>query len=119
MQLLQQITLGVAILSLVTSAVALWRPALRSSSQLKRVRNLELTIADLQSNFDALMESHKRLRSRTGMRELREARGSGVQSVPAGDKSALRRALGLNVNPIDFVKRQQQLELERGKHGSV
>jgi hypothetical protein len=42
-----------------------------SSHFKKRLRALEQTTADLELNFDSLLDSHKRLRSRAGMRELR------------------------------------------------
>lgn len=39
------------------------------------MNSLEIELADLQSSFRSLMDSHKRLRSRIGMQELRERRG--------------------------------------------
>lgn len=58
----------------VIYAVGYSRQASASSRASKRMNALEMQIADLQSSFDDLLESHKRLRSKEGMRELRERR---------------------------------------------
>lgn len=65
------------------------RRAFGSLRVTKRQNDLEAQIADLQSSFDDLMESHKRLRSKEGMRELRDRRKAGAaaaQDEPDLDK---------------------------------
>jgi hypothetical protein len=64
-------------LTCVISAVAgyvgaYWQRASAFSLLRKRMRDLEVTISGLESSFESLTEGYKRLRSRTGMRELRE-----------------------------------------------
>lgn len=70
-----------------------------ASSQLrKRIRNVESSFADLESSFESLLESHKRLRSRAGMRELRSRRGVSDGSAPppeGASKAELRRFYGI------------------------
>lgn len=85
-------------------------PASDASSTLKLVRDLQVTVADLESSFDSLMESHKRLRSRAGMRELRERRAAAAPGVGAS-KADLMRHYGFGQVGPAFA--QRQLELER------
>lgn len=70
------------------------------------VAELSAEVTELHDAYDALLKSHKKLRSRIGMRENRARAGNGVDSgtVPASDsekaayKSKLRndlRAKGL------------------------
>ncbi len=69
-----------------------------ASSQLrKRIRTVESSFADLESSFESLLESHKRLRSRAGMRELRSRQGASDGSPPAegASKAELRRYYGI------------------------
>ena len=69
-----------AILSSSCSALlvaAVSKRAFESSSVGKRMNSLETGFADLESSFRSLMDSHKRLRSRIGMQELRERTASG------------------------------------------
>ena len=79
-----------------------------SSRTLKRLRDLEQTTADLNSSFDSLLDSHKRLRSRAGMRELREREQEPVRETK---EQARARVFGREAGP-GFAKRQ--LEIERG-----
>lgn len=46
----------------------------KSSQELRRLAELETGITELADSYHALLRSHKRLRSRIGMRELRERR---------------------------------------------
>jgi len=87
----------------VVCAIACWRLASRSSRITKRMRDLETTTADLESSFDSLLESHKRLRSRAGMREIRER-----ESHPKVETKAeiRRRLFGAAAGPA-FAKIQQ------------
>ncbi len=76
------------------------------SLSLKRARDLEAQIADLNSNFESLLESHKRLRSRQGMKDLREKRGTDATRQPE-TKAQLLARLGLagKAGP-DFARAQ-------------
>lgn len=56
---------------------AVLKRAFESSSVGKRMNSLEIEMADLRSSMQSLLESHKRLRSRIGMQELRERNSSG------------------------------------------
>ena len=61
------------------------RRAFGSLRVTKRQVDLEAQIADLQSSFDDLFESHKRLRSKEGMRELRDRRKQSIGALPQDD----------------------------------
>jgi len=76
-----------------------------SSRLTKRMNDLEVTIGDLQSSFESLLESHKRLRSRAGMRELREREVEPERET----KAAVRKRLfGVAAGPA-FAARQAEL----------
>lgn len=98
------VTLAFAALALVLSFCA-FQLTLRLNRNERDFRSLKLAIATLDDNHAALHDSHKRLRSRVGMRELREKRknGSGDVSEPAGDE-----------NPDEW-KRQMRVKLHRGE----
>jgi len=88
-------------LTLLAATLA-WAACKRVSGSLrlaKRMNDLEVTTADLQSSFESLMESHKRLRSRTGMRELRE------REAPETKEQARMRIFGTKSGP-DFARAQ-------------
>ncbi len=76
-------------------AAALKR-AFEFSSPGKRMNSLEIELADLRSSMAALLESHKRLRSRIGMQDLRERRKNsgtaehGDRPGPNASKAELR-----------------------------
>lgn len=59
------------------------------------MNSLETEVADLQSSFRTLLDSHKRLRSRIGMQELRERRsvtnGADRDAPPPGASKAQLR----------------------------
>jgi ElaB/YqjD/DUF883 family membrane-anchored ribosome-binding protein len=74
----------------------------------KRLRVVEMEIADLTSSFESLLESHKRLRSRAGMRELRARE----EAPLVEDKKAIRRRLfGALAGPA-FAARQASLDAD-------
>jgi len=98
--------LGIFLLCCVVFAVFLvrwqWRLALyareavefvqlqnKRSVSLRRLAEVETTLTELLDAYESLLQSHKKLRSRIGMRNLRDKRGNGVdsESVPA-DESA-------------------------------
>jgi len=86
------VTLICSVLLSALCASACWRLASASYRLLRRARDLEVLTAELNSNFESLMESHKRLRSRTGMAELR-ARQKGPPEKET--KAELLQRLGL------------------------
>jgi hypothetical protein len=97
-----QIILTCVISLLAGYAGAAFKSVSGSSRTRKALRDIQTTVADLESSFDSLLESHKRLRSRAGMRELREK--------PAGPESkadARARIFGNKSGPA-FAR--QQLE---------
>jgi hypothetical protein len=98
---LLQITLGLLLSVLAGYVGGRWKPVSGFSRLTKRLNDLEVMIADLDSNFASLMESHKRLRSRAGMRELRE-RDSGKPETKAEVRA---RIFGQKSGP-DFARRQ-------------
>lgn len=72
------------------------------------LRNISL----LDDNHHALLDSHKRLRSRFGMRELREKRKVGDEPEP--------EVIETHVGPgktvdVDAWKKQKRIELAQGK----
>lgn len=79
-----------------------WRRVSASTISPKTFREMQIAQADLQSSMQDLLASHARLRSRVGMRELREKRAAEDMDQDAepvaigrGDKATLRRKLGL------------------------
>jgi hypothetical protein len=69
-----------------------------------------MATADLTSSFESLLESHKRLRSRAGMREIR-ARESAPQ---VETKTDVRRRLFAGASGPSFAKAQIELAARRG-----
>jgi len=104
------ITLACVTLFNAGCAVVCSRSVFVSLRTKKRVRDLETTTADLESSFDSLLESHKRLRSRTGMRELR-ARDDDKPVETKAD--ARRRIFGTAAGPA-FAAKQVALESDNG-----
>jgi len=109
---------GLALITLICSlsacaacAFVAWNRASECCQLAKRMRALEPQIADLRSEFEALLESHKKLRSRIGMRELRERRAGG-ETEKAETKAELRARLGL-VGASGPAFTMKQLEIER------
>lgn len=86
-------------LSLLSTATAVWccvrvLRLLRGASA-RSLTSLGLEVTDLRSQFESLVESHKRLASRYAMRELRARRRDGDElETPAAtapnDKDKLR-----------------------------
>jgi hypothetical protein len=67
----EHITLTCVLSALASFAGVRWGRVSASSQIKKRMRDLEATTADLESSFESLLASHRVLRSRAGMRELR------------------------------------------------
>ena len=89
-------------------ALAFSRQASTAAQRLKRWSECEREVSDLRADFTSLLESHKRLRSREGMRRLREERAAPAQETKA---QARVRVFGGATGP-DFAKRQ--LSMARG-----
>jgi hypothetical protein len=79
-----------------------------SSRLLKRMRDLEQAHADLDSSFESLLASHKVLRSRAGMRELRAREAEPVSKRETKDQ-ARARIFGNKSGP-DFARVQMSDE---------
>jgi hypothetical protein len=99
----------VLIAALLTSVIAgyvgaAWMRDSRFRALSKRMIDCEQATADLESSFSSLLESHKRLRSRTGMRELRE-RDATASETKAETR---RRLFGTTAGPA-FAKIQASL----------
>lgn len=90
------LTLALATLAVLLAAAAFWYAFRAARVPLATVKRIEAAHADLQEAFANLVESHKRLRSRVGMRELRERRNEEPETEsPADYKARLRARLGL------------------------
>lgn len=84
----------------VDRAVAFIRNENADSLSLRKMADVEATLTELLDSYDALLTSHKKLRSRIGMREVREKRKKTENGVDLGDeaekaayKAKLRAAL--------------------------
>lgn len=64
----------------------------KNAVSLRKIAELESTLTELLDSYYALLTSHKKLRSRIGMREVREKRGNGVNSSSAPPDSEAGRA---------------------------
>ena len=68
------------------------------AAAMKEVKRLNVWASDVQATMNELMDSHARLRSRTGMRELRDKKGeTHALDALTGQawKDAKRKQLGL------------------------
>lgn len=85
--------------------------ALRNKRDERSHRHILLAITELEDQHEALSASHKRLRSRVGMRELREKRKNGDRppNIDAGDPD------GQRYNDPDEWKKRMRLKLHRGE----
>lgn len=100
-----QITLACVTLLAAVFVLAASRRVSVSLRLTKRINDLDVTMSDLQSTFVSLLESHKRLRSRAGMREIRD-RDS--EPVVEDKKTARRRIFGAAAGPA-FAALQQKI----------
>ena len=92
----------------VLALIAAWsvQRASGSNSWRKPFASLKAEFADLLAMQDELLESHKRLRSREGMRDLRERRRGAETSERTEHRATgaeRRRALGVADNPVAAV----------------
>lgn len=110
MPLWAQITLHCLTLLVAVSAGVASKRAFESSASLKWRRETDALITDLNSNFDSLLESHKRLRSRTGMQELRARR---TPMTKAETKAELLARVGLaGKSGPEFARAQLNLDAD-------
>lgn len=88
-------------------AAGCWKWASACSSQAKSYRETAVAMADLQSSYDSLLASHRKLAARVGMRHKRgrDAATDGLDDIPPGDKAALR-ARYLNGRTPQEIARQ-------------
>jgi len=94
----------------VVCAVVSWRAASGCYRLRKQMRETAIEIGELSSAVETLTESHKRLRSREGMRDLRERR----KAPPAEEtKGQLLQRLGLagKAGP-DFARAQLSIHAD-------
>jgi len=98
------VALLVSVGSLGISFVAM-QFALRNKRDERNYRKLLLWINEIDDNHEALSASHKRLRSRVGMRELREKKKNGADAQPGAET---------DVDPAEW-KRQMRAKLHRGE----
>lgn len=89
----------------VVCAIVSWQQASRCSRTTKRLRDVELETSELTLAFESLLESHKRLRSRAGMRELRARE----EAPPVESKADARRRLFAGASGPAFAKKQLQI----------
>lgn len=123
------IALFTTMMALASAICATWsahsaRAARRSATSTRRVRELEVEVTDLHELYGRLFDSHKRLRSRVSMDEIRqEARETRTESSASSSdpkqidfdrklkakpgetrRMALRRLLKLPSSPLEFVR---------------
>lgn len=101
------VSLTAAVLSLVVSYFA-FQMTLRATKDERDFRSLILHLTELEDMHAALAASHKRLRSRVGMRELRARKKNGQD----GDDET---PPDLSENEIANWKRQMRLKLHKGE----
>jgi hypothetical protein len=88
-------------------AVVCWKSASACTSAAKSHRETAVAMADLQSSYDSLLASHRKLAARVGMRHKRgrDAATDDLDDIPPGDKAALR-ARYLNGRTPQEIARQ-------------
>ena len=74
---------------------------------LRRLTDIEVTLTELTDSYDALLESHKKLRSRIGMRKTREDQKTppnGAAPNPQTDPDGYKRAMRLELRAKGILK---------------
>lgn len=67
---------------------------------LRRMAEVEATLTDLADSYDALLKAHKTLRSRIGMRHVRDQKiANGIETIPdsTADPAGYKRAMRLRL----------------------
>ena len=65
----------------------------KNAVSLRRMADVELALTDLKDSYEALLEGHKKLRSRIGMRKVRSDSKNVVDLSSSTDKEAIRAKL--------------------------
>ena len=109
------ITLALAIISFI-AAYGCFHFCMRVARETRDYRALLLHIRELEDLHEALAASHKRLRSRVGMRELRSKRKAANDDDGAYQEDQdVRRANGQAPESIEDWKKRTRLEMrEKG-----
>ena len=71
----------------------------KRSLTLSKLAEIETELTELKDAYDSLLTSHKKLRSRIGMRENRAAKGSSESQIPDSttDPAGFKRAMRLKL----------------------
>lgn len=80
----------------IQNAVRILNNQNKNSVSLRRIAEVEATLTELLDSYDSLLTSHKKLRSRIGMREYRERKANGAESTDTGgedERAATKEAL--------------------------
>lgn len=98
--LIVQFAVIFAALSGVVALFFSWR--ISKQAPPRRLAQIEVELAEMRELHESLLESHKRLRSREGMRELRQRRKNGNDSPdpytdPEGWKRHMERQRALQL----------------------
>jgi hypothetical protein len=96
------ICFGAAIVLALALSVFAFQLSMRRYMDVRDFRAMRLALGELDDRLIALGDSHKRLRSRVGMRELRARRGQSENGV---DEST----------SADEWKRQMRMKLHKGE----
>lgn len=64
----------------------------KNAVSLRRMAEVEASLTDLTDSYDSLLKQHKRLRSRIGMRKIREDSQKPENDLHSKDKQAVRLA---------------------------
>ena len=77
----------------------------KRSLSLRKLAEVESTLTELSDAYDALLESHKKLRSRISMRQLREKRKNGTDVPDATtDPDGWKREMRLKLRQSGVLK---------------
>ena len=86
----------------VDAAIETLRTRNARSVSLAKMAYVETSLSELTDAYDALLQSHKKLRSRIGMRAVRESKIKAAEAIPdpqtdpAGYKKAMRNKIFIN-----------------------
>lgn len=69
----------------------------KASLSLSRLAEIETTLTELTDAYDSLLQSHKKLRNKIGMRHLREDRKSESVPDPRQDPAGYKREMRLKL----------------------
>lgn len=70
----------------------------KRSLSLKKMAEVEATLSELTDAYDALLTSHKKLRSRIGMRANRQEKKDNEIPDPTKDPAGYKKAMRLKLN---------------------